>query len=410
METRWAGTAAAAKVFGGWFCVLLLCSPYHALDAAEYSTRLENFGPFPLLTVKDCNSNRALGRAIGETFSQMINERLLGTAVRHCQEYANTAVGGHVVAAIFDLHKATYPEYWSELVGIAEGANASVEALAMLNLRHEILAAARPMPGSVLDACSAGILSVKKADGTVKSWLGHNEDGLKSVLYNNFFVRYIGVNISWVAFTYAGEIVSPAFATNSHGLMFTLNALYPNRPWVPGLGRNFVSRRLIDAVSIEDALNVIRTPLQSIGHSYNLAHLPTQHILNIESAPLGVIDVLNMTGEGWYFHANMYRHMDIAQRQDNSSMHRLAAANKHPEPTSGQDILSILGDTTDPVWPIYRKNDAALHYTFCTLLFDLEAKAMKVYKGNPKLGGAVMNVQLDTLLVAGPPTTLASSS
>ena len=49
-----------------------------------------------------------------------------------------------------------------------------------------------------------------------------------------------------------------------------------------------------------------------------------------------------------------YLHSDVPQYEDPSSEHRLARVRDLPPPTDARDIATILGDTEDKKYPIYR--------------------------------------------------------
>ncbi len=51
-------------------------------------------------------------------------------------------------------------------------------------------------------------------------------------------------------------------AARRAGVAFTLDALYPSRPLLPGLGRNFLSRSMLDAASVQAALDLLQLPDQ----------------------------------------------------------------------------------------------------------------------------------------------------
>ncbi len=55
----------------------------------------------------------------------------------------------------------------------------------------------------------------------------------------------------WTAFTYAGELSSTAFGFNDAGIAYTLNALFPANVSIPGIGRNFVSRDLLQVMKAQ---------------------------------------------------------------------------------------------------------------------------------------------------------------
>lgn len=66
--------------------------------------------------------------------------------------------------------------------------------------------------------------------------------------------------------------------------------------------------------------------LQAVGHSYNLVELHSKRLWNVEVGPGGAMSVLEVTRGSYYFHANMYKHLVVRQRTDNSSYHREARA------------------------------------------------------------------------------------
>ncbi|PNG99413.1 hypothetical protein TSOC_014809, partial [Tetrabaena socialis] len=163
---------------------------------------------------------------------------------------------------------------------------------------------------------------------------------------------------SWFALTYAGELASTAFGANTAGVAFTLNALYPKEVQLPGLGRNFLSRRLLDAVSVEEAMRVLQLEGQATGRSVNL--ISTREPLavwNVEVGPGGTYDVVQLQDNSWYFHANSYLRLPQHQRLDNSSLHRQARAAQYDMPLEPEQVLALLGDTQDAEFPIFRSGD-----------------------------------------------------
>ena len=70
------------------------------------------------------------------------------------------------------------------------------------------------------------------------------------------------------------------------GISFTLNAVYAKEVRTSGLGRNFVSRSILDASSFEDAIVRITAANQATGHNINLIGLDGQHIATIETGLL----------------------------------------------------------------------------------------------------------------------------
>ncbi|EFJ40200.1 hypothetical protein VOLCADRAFT_100042, partial [Volvox carteri f. nagariensis] len=116
-------------------------------------------------------------------------------------------------------------------------------------------------PTSV-DACSDVGVRLPGSDGPLGAaphiLLGHNEDMTNDTLGRMYFIRA------------TMPLASTAFGANTAGVAFTLNALYPRGALLPGLGRNFLSRRLLDSSSVEDALEVLAVGDQATGRSVNL--------------------------------------------------------------------------------------------------------------------------------------------
>ncbi len=66
-------------------------------------------------------------------------------------------------------------------------------------------------------------------------------------------------------------------------MSFTLNAVYARHVAVEGVGRTFVSRSILDADSLEDAIAKVTVPNQATGHNINLVGLDEHKIVTIET-------------------------------------------------------------------------------------------------------------------------------
>lgn len=56
-----------------------------------------------------------------------------------------------------------------------------------------------------------------------------------------------------------------------------------------GWGRNFVTRRLLEARSIDQALNIVMNPNCFVGHNYQIMSLSERRAYDVEVAPFGVV-------------------------------------------------------------------------------------------------------------------------
>ncbi|KAJ0105474.1 hypothetical protein Patl1_17595 [Pistacia atlantica] len=169
---------------------------------------------------------------------------------------------------------------------------------------------------------------------------------------------------------------------------FTLNSVPPAEDEIvaAGIGRNFISRNLLEATSMDDALTRIRSSEVSVGHSYNLIDIKTRQILNVETASRNRVSVHNI-GPTPFFHANMYLHLEVQQFstkvQDENSISRQKRATVLPK-RSKDDFLSLLGDTNHPEYPIYMIGPTL--YTLCTAVINLDEQILTIIEGNPKKG------------------------
>jgi hypothetical protein len=159
-----------------------------------------------------------------------------------------------------------------------------------------------------------------------------------------------------LAFVYPGELPTDAFFWNEYGVIGTMNGLKPVTSLFGGLGRNFVSRHLVGAKDIDDAISRSTMPNQATGHSFNFASTQEKRLLNVEVAP-GVGDpnkdtifaVTNVddqlqckdtTPPPSLFHANTYMFLDVEENPSTSSQHRMDRAAELPKPRNSGKFRS----------------------------------------------------------------------
>jgi len=226
--------------------------------------------------------------------------------------------------------------------------------------------------------------------------VAHNEDNnIEDLNRTAWVTAKTSGGPTFHAYTYLGELPSGAFGYNDAGIGFTLNWVGPSQPQCPGLGRGFLSRALLDATSLDEAIAIAADPRGSTGHNYQLMWFGDAHprIVNIEAAPFGVHSVRPIGDP--FFHANQYATLNVPQVYGNSSIHRVArAAELLPTiATATPDraptvMLSCLGDQDDVEYPIFhddvshRKGELS-DWTVASAIFDLRARTLRVYAGNP---------------------------
>ncbi|KAM3359417.1 putative protein isoform X2 [Capsicum galapagoense] len=375
---------------------ILLHTHRHAV--AMGSINLES-NKLEMYEIGPCKDAFQIGFLIGQKFSKQIHNRLSTDLILQNQllPFALLPDSQPLIHTLSETNKNKFPNYWNELKGIAQGSGVPFLNILLLNFRKEILpfipkTENYPKEEDINDDCSS-ILVVSNTMAVA----AHNEDANVALVGHTYLVKVALSNgTTFTAYTYAGELPSCAFGFNNHGVAFTLNSVPPceEEIVVGAIGRNFVSRALLEASSIEDALARIHSSEASVGHSYNLIDTRSRRILNVETASRNRISVHEI-GETPFFHANMYLHLQVKQyievkllsifwvmkAQDENSLSRQARASSLAK-ESKSDFLALLGDMSNDKYPIYMTGP--LLYTLCTAVIDLDEKILTIIEGNPK--------------------------
>ncbi|GAB2231548.1 hypothetical protein Droror1_Dr00010556 [Drosera rotundifolia] len=175
-----------------------------------------------IFEIGPCDKAYQIGYQMGVTFSSTITSRIDTDLILRNQlrPFAQTPSGMLLVRLLCDTNKEKYPEYWDELVGIAEGSGVPELDIILINFRKEIVpfipkGRSQDTCHDIADDCS-DVLVV--SDSTAIA--AHNEDGNVALVGHTYLVRAILSNgKSFVAYTYAGELPSCAFGFNSEGIV-----------------------------------------------------------------------------------------------------------------------------------------------------------------------------------------------
>mmetsp|Transcript_24362 Transcript_24362/g.51906 ORF Transcript_24362/g.51906 Transcript_24362/m.51906 type:complete len:426 (+) Transcript_24362:133-1410(+) len=333
-----------------------------------------------------------LGHAIGSTFEQGINSRLSQSDSLQNKTLPSlkTAGGKELYEAFLSLHETTFPEYVQELKGIADGAKLPFDWVFLAQLDQEFrgqLDSTHEVKDADADHCTDYMMCSETACVG-----GHNEDNAANDVDRGYVLDAqlgdAGQRI--VAWSYMGELPTGAFGVNARGIGFTLNWVGPPPPSKPGLGRGFISRSLLDATSLADAIERITIPGQGGGHNINVFDFCHRSIHNVEVAESEY--AVRPIGSESFYHANQYRTLNVPNETIiASSKHRTERLEALARPGNLREILNILGDQEDHAYPIFK--DEVSHargdksdWTMATVSYDLDSKVATIYSGNPSLG------------------------
>jgi len=333
-------------------------------------------------------SHYDVGLAIGSRFADAIHQFFDNYDLLQQQllPFYNTSTGKNYYQSYLALHRTRFPEYLSELEGIAAGAKRPFEEIFLANLRGEFSGLIPPahQAGDILETagrqCSDCL--VFSADTAL---IGHNEDGSPASMGGMFAVKVsLDDQPAFSALCYPGFLPGNAFGFNASGIMHTVNHVAP-RPVAVGISRHFLARSLLDARSLDEAIHNITVSGRASGFNYNIGSIAEWRLVSVEVAPQRhhVHEV-----QGHHVHTNHYFELS-KQKQEISPSSRIrlerakALCRKEPPAALGH-VLALLGDQTDRDYPVYR--DATLpdmNATLCSALFDLDKRELRIYWDNP---------------------------
>ncbi len=323
-------------------------------------------------------SHYEVGLAIGRQFARQINQMLDTYPLfqQHILNYHDTAEGQARYRQLLEVNQARYPDYITELEGLAQGAGRSFETLFLINMRGEYR---DYLHGLDMLGCSDCVVVTDEA-----AIIGHNEDGAPAFSGNMYLVQVNVVNKpAFTAFSYPGFLCGNAFGFNDNGICFSVDNVRPRNVEM-GIGRHFIARSLLESTSLDDAIKRVTVPGRAAGFSYTIGSIPQRRVVIAEVAPGNKHYVRDM--KGVYFHANHYQELEMNETKQvigDSSRARVRRASEllHGKTTlDATGVLSILGDRANNQYPICRTASGPdTGKTLCTALFDLDNRQLQIY-------------------------------
>lgn len=328
-------------------------------------------------------SHHDVGFAIGERFARQIHKGLDNYPFLQKQilPYHQTAEGQARFQELLALHRARYPDYVAELEGMAQGAGRSFQDLFLVNQRGEYTGYLRgPAPGCFDCALVTNDVAL----------IGHNEDGSPTFRDNMYLVQArVGDKPAFTALLYPGFLPGNAFGFNAAGICFSADNVQPRRTRV-GVGRHFLARSLLEARSLDDAIERVTAPGRASGFGYTIGSVHERRVVYVEVAP-GSHHVREV--RGCYVHANHYRELTAVEQiigwSSRARVGRAEAILQQRPPQDATGVLAILGDQTHDQYPIFRTAIPPDKLaTLCIALFDLNVRHLRVYTGHPTQAAA----------------------
>jgi isopenicillin-N N-acyltransferase-like protein len=330
-----------------------------------------------------------IGYAIGRRFGRRVEDGLRRRRewfieLRSFMEQDRAARYEPFVAA----GKKYFPDILEELRGWADGSGVAFDDLVALNLKAELAAMmrdARPeTPG-----CSTICLSHGG-----RLLIAHNEDGHGAYDDLMFLVRVSQPGKpAFLCLNYPGILSGNGPAGNDAGLMVTTNFI-GGLAVRPGIPRYFISRALLNARNLDEALKVVTHPERAFSFHYNIGSSLQRRILSVEtSAERHAVQEV----EGLYVHTNHLLLPGMASTpQDEeyvgtSSMSRYRVLSGRAERL--KDRLEHVGEKRligmlsshegAPYSPCRHPTEEVSGSTLGCALFDVAAGELRLYSSQP---------------------------
>lgn len=212
----------------------------------------------------------------------------------------------------FEAVERTEPAYAVAMRGLSEGSGATLDDVAVLNARYEILYSqyskinqiAATSYGIPAGGCTAfAVLPEASADGHL--YLGQNWDWFPAV--RGLILRTAGPDgFGMAAFTEAG-IVGGKIGMNTHGIGLAVNGLLSSHDDWSRLHTPFHVRtwRILHARTLDEAARVVEGEDRACSANFLIGHANgTAQVLDIEAAPHAVCRL--QPARGVLAHANHF--------------------------------------------------------------------------------------------------------
>lgn len=343
--------------------------------------------PMPIVRVN--GSYRQMGRQIGEEMRPQVQRSIENARSLIAETFPSLGLDwqGALIQAkkYLPFAQERYPQFVEEMVGIAEGGDVPVDDLAVLNVMEAVT-----MDALYLTKCTSMAVSDERtADGHVLA--AHNEDWLPEDEANVFLIHATPEkDPPYLAMTYGGLL--PNIGFNAYGIAQFCDTVYPTDSRI-GIPRIIVSRAVLSAGNLEQAIRYMLVPQRAAGYNHLLAH---------ESGELYSIEVsarhfaIHYAENGQIVHTNHFIDSKMQQIEDDpedliATRLRYFRASRLLFQTQAHTVRtlqviqrdhlnfpnSICNHSTDHFDPLVREK------TINAMVVDLTARAIHIAWGSP---------------------------
>ncbi|KAK9882075.1 hypothetical protein WA026_018921 [Henosepilachna vigintioctopunctata] len=339
----------------------------------------------------------------GRTFGSLINSFVRGCETLN-KEYLpayETPEGKQAYDDTLTNLKRNFPQYIKELEGIADGAKVPFHKLLLLHIDDVILSAVKKEGNKLPTGCSTIAVNTNN-----QAILGHTEDALCDTLNHFYFVsahiisdkpqgRWNVKEEKFTSLCYAGHLPGYTMNYNHHGLVFSINTISAKQLEPGKTPRHFLTRAMLGAENFLQVQQILRDSGVGAadGCSVNMTFLNQEGnrlFHNVEVAPAvnsneSLLNVLTISPGEHFMHVNEYQRLTVEQGNEDmlqSSRGRTVTFKKYITPSSKQDVINMLGDTSHPEHRVFRTQPDYVQ-TIAVGIFDCKEKTWTLYADNP---------------------------
>jgi predicted choloylglycine hydrolase len=328
---------------------------------------------------------REIGYQIGRHLAEIIQLVISRRSAWHqgLMAVLDSPAGRRRSQELLRLTARHFPHLLEEIRGMAEGAGLAFDAMWAMTIKSELGALDAPNPG-----CSTLHYRDRR-----RSWLAHNEDGHAAYARIMAVVRATPPSgVRFVSMVYPGILTGNGPSLNSRGVVQTTNYIGSVHSAV-GLPRYVIGRAILEARSLDEAVQIATLEPRAYPYHHNLASLEDGRSLSVETVP-GAHDTHEPTG--LYVHTNhlildgtdAYPHQD-EQYRGTSSMSRYTVLQRRVGELVGQKVraetlLAMLSShQRAPYSPCRHPKGEIQGHTLGTALYDLRKGSFRLYRDNP---------------------------
>ncbi len=340
---------------------------------------------FEFLEVK--GTYKEIGYAMGKYFGKNMNS-VMGQRkgwIQKLQSITETGEGKNYSRALQNIVRKKLPQFVYELEGMSEGSGIDFNTIWLMSIQSEL---------NALNQENLGCSTIYYKDKN-HNWLFHNEDGHDAYGENMFVMKATPPSgVTFITLVYPGIIPGVGPSLNSEGIIETTNFIGCNHPEI-GIPRYFLGRSILEAKSLDEALQIASSEPRAFPWHHNLASMESGKYVSIETLPDGTIEKRPIE-EGFYLHTNHttgkstkdYKYQDLDYKNSSSIsryevLSRYIKENDGPVEDPGVILKWLSSRENAPYSPCRIPEGDIPGRTLATAFFNLNKGTYTLYKGTP---------------------------